>query len=575
MGATAGKKKHAFIVCASHEVDLADSLITLLQYWGFEEAVHYRRDPWGAGGKDYLNDLRNKLLNADLVILLLSREFQWSKYCQAEAGLATTLDPEKLLIVVLPPSGEDDIKTISPILHTFKHLFADPRTFAEDLRSKVARVLRTVLPDRCSLETALEAELSETIEAYSLTPSKKEPLLIWPCITGEVEGQPAQHSIVQSIKKSLRNKQQVTELIFVGVSLKFSLVLITQALEEFSDGGRVSQPKTLSIELVHMDDQSHILQEDALDDPIDIKNIRDNFYRDWPGTLRRWEKACELGSVKLTPPRQHWIDYIPPRIGILIDGQTLFAGRCSFPHRGDAFQLFAGERPYFFYTLLDSHGKKAIEEFKDYLRVYRKANHNGVVLAPEEDWLRRLQFPLECDPSVREMTLISKSGGNFRRLVKCAIDKGISINIYLQNPRGSRKLKERIETFRGGVYADFRSRNAGSEHKEPRWFWFNHLATYRAALVGAAALGIQMYRHDPDGVPRILDLQDTGSAPVKSVPISLDTRGSKLCLIATRYSSQFEHLKKQLVEDFVKEAGVIEALAGMFAHKGDRGPGAV
>jgi hypothetical protein len=552
------RRKRIFIVYASHEEKLADCLKNLLEYWGLE-AFYCRQELRETGpAEGYRKLLREKLASSDLVILLLSLDFQWSRYCQAEAGATATL-PKKQIVVMIPPAKRSEIQSISPVLEGFDVLTAnnpktpgsEPHQFLTDLKIQVNNALNSRLGKgqwdvkENELSLKLEEELTEAIDDYVLNRPKKEPLSIWSSI--DDSNNSACHSIIENIKNSLRNGKPVTKLTFVGVSLKFSLSLLTKALEEFAHEAKAAkrssepkkikrQPKKLEITLVHMDDHSHLLH--ALEDTIDIENILNNFYRDWPNTIQTWKLACESASITLAEPVLHRIDYIPPRVGILIDDSVFYAGRCSFPRAGTRFKLLVGEREYFFYNETDDRGNKAIREFKDFLEVYSKPNHNGVVLVSDRDtWLRHLQSCVDSYPNIKDATLISQTATKFENLIISSIGKGMHVNIYVQHPdMVSGETQADILSLPKRVKDGVLNREHGSQNGTATIYYYKHAPTFRAALIGEAVLGVQMYVHS-----------NAESRTIKA---------GALRLIATQYSSQFKDLREGLIGSFLKSPTV-------------------
>jgi hypothetical protein len=282
----------------------------------------------------------------------------------------------------------------------------EAQTFIKTLRSKILQALNLETfwqesqdSNETRLRSNVEAALRWTIEDNLLYLPKREVLSIWPSIDINTESL-APASIIESIKRSLTNPDNpITRLHFVGVSLKFSLPLITEALQELADTHergltpvpttRSGRKKSLQITLVHMDDQSHILH--ALDDQIDIKNVRTSFHERWSSIFESWGAACSAMEVELPLPTLNCIDYIPPRVGLMIDGAILYAGRCSFPKKGEDFHLLVGENEYFLYDLRSPRGRKEIEEFKEYLAVYSKPPFYGIRLLPDgTEWITEL-----------------------------------------------------------------------------------------------------------------------------------------------------------------------------------------
>jgi hypothetical protein len=83
------RKPRIFIAYQIAELTLADALHELFTSLGYE-AFHCRTE--GKDAEQYRKDLRQRLLLSDITVFILSREFQWSAYCQAEAGTVMAVD---------------------------------------------------------------------------------------------------------------------------------------------------------------------------------------------------------------------------------------------------------------------------------------------------------------------------------------------------------------------------------------------------------------------------------------------------------------------------------------------------
>jgi hypothetical protein len=134
----ASQKKQIFIVYASSDVELAESLQRLLDGRGYDAFYCRKTDRESGSAKEYRSFLANKLASADLVILLLSEAFQWSNYCQAEAGMTIALEKNHLPILI-PPKNVKDIVTLSPVLEGFPAPSAGGRGPPRRLRRKSPR----------------------------------------------------------------------------------------------------------------------------------------------------------------------------------------------------------------------------------------------------------------------------------------------------------------------------------------------------------------------------------------------------------------------------------------------------
>ena len=157
---------------------------------------------------------------------------------------------------MIPPAAKNQIKEISPILEGWEIL--DAKIDRDPLKNFVT-LLKTRLDDRFGAQPEkppiiregkgpsqlVEESIAKLIDTYRLEPPKQELMRVWPSLE---EGSPARHSIIENIKRSLLGGEGPTRLAFVGVSLKFSLALITQALSELPKPGptAISSPKDLT-----------------------------------------------------------------------------------------------------------------------------------------------------------------------------------------------------------------------------------------------------------------------------------------------------------------------------------------
>jgi TIR domain len=610
--------KQIFIVYASHEERLAEALQEFFKHWRIDTFFCRQKDRPVAG--NYRRVLAKELYDRKLVIPLLSRSFQWSQYCQAEAGAAATIE-KPMIPVIIPPSSLDDIKEISPVLDGFQGIVvaqtesgwqankmdelrehfglaiaAQGRTavaFMQSLQTHVLSVLDLELQEQDRpdaeedrLRENIDKVLSEIIEGNLRSVPPRETLSVWRSLDRKKSRAPA--SVKENIKRSLTNADIPTsELTFVGVSLKFSLDLITEALTELAvehmegvgeraeedRGGsqhgrkythRVVEPcrngsaKRLQITLVHMSDQSHILH--ALQDDDDIRIIRARFQAGWAATEREWRTACGNMGVNLMKLERVCIDYIPPRIGILIDGSIFYAGRCSFPRRGDEktgpFHLRAGENEYFFYQKEAQRwdderiprGNQEINEFKEYLEFYRKPNLHGVTaISGPQLWLGELDNCIksysamknsEENGGTKELTVISQTCTRFQDLVVRALQEGFVVKIYVQDPTSElpEGSKHKIKGLKDRIHDIFRQQRKWPQGSAVEVYYFKHEPTYRAVAIAKEVLGIQLY--------------------VKESPRLGEVFAKDLRLIVTKHFSGYSELRKMLIEDFSEFEGV-------------------
>jgi hypothetical protein len=425
--------------------------------------------------------------------MLLTLEFQYSRYCQNEAGFAIATGNPYLLITI-PPSTNSDVGTISPILNGRQAIHAkDPREELARDEQDFVTLLKSRLADdfpifadkpediqrgNAAIQKVNES-LAELIDEYKLKPRRRVELEVWTSISDE---SPAQYSIINRIKMCLQDSQWA-HLAVVGVSLKFSLELITKALQQLPvesspDGTRPL--KRLSIELVHMDDQSHILR--ALNDQIDIRSILDNFHAGWALTETKWRESCLKAGIELDLHEPRQIDYIPPRVGILISNskqRTLYAGRCAFQKTGSELHLLAGEREYFYYNAKSSNGSaderadQAIREFEQYLLLYSMPGHNGVVLVGDPmAWLAQLRSSIESYQDLKTVLFISNTMSKPRSLIIPALKRGLQIKPYTRPPEllASEQDKVRVKSLMKDIRMDIRNSGACSGSVELRYY---------------------------------------------------------------------------------------------------------
>jgi hypothetical protein len=552
-GDRAGKKqaveKKLIIIYDSYDVGLAEALKQLFQHWGLDAFYFQQEDR--ADGESYRRKLREELNSADLAVLLLSREFEHSQYCQSEAGAVMCQDKPCIAIMV-PPAVSQDVGRISPVLGDLQVL--DGTDTIARIKSSVSQKAGPLTERHGSrgeekrLVRAVEDRLNELCEAYALNPPSKILMGIWPSLTEESH---AHLAIIKSIRNALAGRGKSPHVAFVGVSLKYSLRWITAALTDLPK----SSPKELTIELVHMDDQSHILH--ALRDSHDIDSILQSFHTEWAATKAAWERYCAAAKVTLTV-RESRIDYIPPRIGIFIDSgveaeRKLFAGRCAVKKVGQAFSLLVGEREYHHYTWLDERGRAdnrgqgAIREFGQFLALYREPKYNGVVLVSSPTtWLEQLTSCVDRYQGLNAITLISDTMTKLWPLIVPALRRGLLVKIYARDPQLiPAEERWKVTSIPKRVREEILNDN-GRCRGTVELRYYRHLSTFRAALIGEEALGIQMYVHRTHW---------DGDLDVQASPTN-ETRPSKLRFIVTRNSSQFQDLKADLIEQFLRCEGV-------------------
>ncbi|MGA8028327.1 MAG: toll/interleukin-1 receptor domain-containing protein [Bryobacteraceae bacterium] len=569
-----------FIVYQKTDVSLAEALKRLLeQHGGFKAFYCRQQDREHATKEGYRDYLRETLKTADLVIFLLSSEFRHSPYCQVEAGMTVVLD-KPYLEILIPPVDYRDIAKISPILEGRDVVKAsDPRTFVTTLEDSLLSHFRQKLPDGPKAINdapdpvlVIQKTLADLIESYQLRPPEQELMGIFPSLKND---SPAPLSIIEHLRRSIKGGS--THLSVVGVSLKFSLDLITTALEGLPKRHGGTQKK-LTINLVHMDDQSHILH--SLSDTIDIRKIRRTFHKDWPTVQENWQRACADAGVDLIVNPPKGIDYIPPQVGILIEsaaGQSEFyAGRCSFERAGDDFRLIVGEGQYFFYTSADELGPGAIRVFKQYLEHYAEDKHNGVSLVPKRTaWLEQLTASILNYTDLHEMLLISNTTTKLYPLIVPAVGKGLTVKVYNRHPELLLATHEKLRAESLATELRNEIRNDAHVQGGVELYHFRHLPTFRAALIGDAVLGIEMYIHrdDVDEGPETSSTQ-ASSGSMTGHPVVQKMVPSRLRLIVTRYSSQFVRLKEDLIDRFLNCKGVDKKPYTVVGNSGSGAKGA-
>ncbi len=349
-------------------------------------------------------------------------------------------------IVIRPATSTDIGNEIAKVMEGSQFLLADDKFFLPKLKEAIIRELATSksrlhklvakLQDLAAVDLApgqisdhrFEKECQENVvrvvkdieEKYKLYQPKKVLSSIWP----NLDDRGCRESIIGNIRQSLQDRTQKTVLAFVGVSLKFSLQLITEALENLSPQGLTAK-KALTIQLVHMDDQSHILH--AVRDTRDIETIRRNFETEWQEISAKWENLCKAASIDLEAPKLYRIDYIPSRVGILIDDNILYAGRCALKPVGSGtwpiFHLDVGELEYQFHMKGSKEvfpgGDKAIDEFKGFLKAYGETNNNSGVspVWRSDAWLERLEQCIADYNDTEDITFISASATKFESMI--------------------------------------------------------------------------------------------------------------------------------------------------------------
>ncbi|HXU83023.1 MAG TPA: toll/interleukin-1 receptor domain-containing protein [Polyangia bacterium] len=577
---TKDTKTEVFIVYTGAEVALAAAIKRLLEHRGIPTFYCRQEQRALASNDGYRTELEARLRQSTVVLVLASREFRSCPYGQAEVGMAIGRKA-KVIVVLVPPAKMDLLAYLVPIIggkHGVPITEEEPGIDPSHPSSMASR-LRTAVEDELKLQPrqiiddidranhiAFSQAVGEIKRTYDLMPSVKEEFRLWPSIDGK--SPQARRSIIENLKRSLGRSDRISSLQIAGVSLKWSLELITDALEEIAPGSKSPEGpivgKTLHITLVHMDDHAHVLH--ALDDKVDINYIRDNFDVNWAGIWSKWTSLCAKAGITLAPPSIHRIDYIPPRVGVLVDDDVFYAGRCAFRPTdggGSGYQLWVGEREYFLYTTRTTseaeatRARNAIYEFKGYLGVYKQANHNGVLMPKTPTaWIEHLSSPIECYAGIERVTLISQTCTKFRPLVKKALAREIPIDIYVQDietaPTSARnalkELRDRIPDDAEAVGYTLGRGLITVRH-------FRQHPTYRAALIGNRVLGAQMYvgaSQRPTGGAGVAAGNSERTPTLDEARDPQAILPGELRLIATQHSAQYLQLRKELVDRFVK-----------------------
>jgi hypothetical protein len=540
-----------FIVYSDYEHVLAKALKGLLESWGFDAFFCRQESRVLATAKSYRQDLAEKLANADLVILVLSNAFRQSPYCQAEAGATVTLDKPHIQIMI-PPVSYPTIKDVSPVIEGW-HIIdgGQPLTVVDELRAQLAGtpkfselgLPRTTDPHAEKTWTdTLDAALVEAVARYRIEPPSRVSIGFWDTLTD------ASRSIIDNIREAVATGE--THVAVVGVSLKYSIHILTTAIEEAAADAKASgQPAgPLTIELVHVDDQAYILH--SLEDTIDIGNVLDYLRIGWPQRKSYWKDTCAKAGIKIHIEDPVAIDYIPQQVGIRIhglpgDSSVLYAGSCSFAHRGQQVTLLVGEREYFYYSSRSANllATKAIAVFNQYLAQYRSPHNSGATLVINHlQWITRLEECVLRYPDLKQLVLVSNTSQRFFQLIIPALQRHLTVKVYTSHPEllSSREgalvdaLEERLDQeIATRLPADWSGAVELWHCRTP--------PTFRAALIGDAVLGMQAYTFNGNPRPASAGRQDD---PHQRTTISLIN--TELRLIATRYSEHFQMLRADI-----------------------------
>jgi hypothetical protein len=561
------RKPFIFIVYQSFEHRLAVSLQNLLQEWGCD--VFQCRQDLRDRRVLFPVELRHNLVKCDLVLLLLSREFQWSAYCQAEAG--TTMALEKPYInIIVPPADETEVLTeIAKVMQGSQFLSAGDPNFIPALHLSLVESLSGGTRNLNALISRLQTQAADNLLSLNIASIEKDkdnqekvrkeiddvennyrlhqPKRILSSVWTSLRHPDCKESIIGNIINSLTaDSDGDTILACAGVSLKFSLDLISLALKKYAKIEQKKPQKQLRITLSHMDAQSHILR--ALNDSTDITIIRNKFGLSLDKRVEEWRTNCG-SSVELVGPEIHRIDYIPPRVGILIGDPNLvesaeailYAGRCALREEGIGtlnFHLDVGENEYLFYkkdkkTIPSDPSFRTIEEFRASLEAYKQnENNSGVTPIWESDpWIARLREYIDVYEGSEEVTFISGTAMKFEPLITRLLQRSVKVKVYLSDSgthlKRSKHLYDRLE------------KHIGTAVKLAEIRCYQHPATFRGVVIGDIAIGLQTYINTNEKAPGATRRTAANTETAKKIP---------LCFIVTPCFKYFQELKRSMLK---------------------------
>lgn len=548
------RQPRIFIVYENHEQQLAQALQDLLLRWGFHAFFCRQEIRELAASEPYRRDLAAELVKADLVILILSNGFQHSQYCQAEAGATATYNKRQIQITI-PPVDADQIKRISPVLEGWELIDGSkPDDFVRLLWNK----LRGEFKDRhmldpkdaevdvnCAEGKALRESLADVIQAYRIEPPSHALIGVWDSLTDARTGR----SIIAHMKRAVADGE--ANVAVIGVSLKYSINIISEAINSLVAAARTSSPPRgpLTIELFHVDDQSHILH--SLEDTIDIRSVLNYLRIGWDQTKADWEKKCNDIGITVNVADPVAIDYIPQQVGIRIKSVTaewsvLYAGRCSFERAGAGTRLLVGEEEYFFYTspARNVRGPKAIEVFDQYVTQYRSPRHNGATLVLDHnEWIARLESCLTNYQGLRELVIVSNTTQKLFPLIVPALSRGLVVKVYTCDPERPELLTEHeaatVRSLKERLAKEISDRLGTQCPGRVELRYFHHAPTFRAAVIGDAVLGLQAYTAQENTQAAVAP---DGSAGPQRRPIQT-LAPSELRLIVTKHGEHFQRLR--------------------------------
>lgn len=545
----ASSRPFIFIVYSDYENKLAEALKGLLESWGFD-AFFCRQEIRELGtSQSYREDLAGHLAKADLVILLLSNGFLQSQYCQAEAGATVTFDKHHVQIMI-PPVGYSTIKDVSPVLEGRQIIDGgQPLTVVDKLRSQLGAefahwALRGTTDPHAELVCAakLEAALDEAIARYRIEPPSRALIGFWNTLTD------ASDSIIGNIREAVATG--ATHIAVVGVSLKYSINILTRAIEGAAADAKASGQSQgpLTIELVHVDDQSHILH--SLKDTIDIGNVLHYLRIGWPQRKAEWKAICDDAGIEINAEDPVAIDYIPQQVGIRIsslaaDWSVLYAGSCSFDRRGQEVSLLVGEREYSYYSSrsTDLQATKAIAVFNQYFTQYCSPRHSGATLVLDHhDWIARLETCVSHYPNLDQLVLLSNTSQKLFQLVIPALQRGMTVKVYTSHPDLlSTREAALVESLEEALDEEIATRLPAGWVGAVELRYCRNPPTFRAALIGDAVLGLQAYTINGNAYTAPNGRQDDSQRRTSPPLIPTEMR-----LIVTRHGEHFQKLREMV-----------------------------
>ena len=553
-------RKRVFIVYADYDQELARTLKDLLDAWGFAASFCRQEIRELAAAEPYRQELSDLLKNADLVLLILSNAFQHSNYCQAEAG-ATVIYGKHHIPITIPPLGWHNVTQASPVVEGWELVDGSrPHEFVRLLENKlIGELSNEGLPESQDLQRieackeAVRAALADLIDAYSTAPETAALTGVWGQLTRPETGR----SILGHVRHALEEGE--ANVAIAGVSLKYSIYIMTEAINALADGSDSSRPLKgpLNIELFHVDDQSHILR--SLDDATDIRSIVYYFRVGWSGTKATWEAAGERAGIRVSVKDPVAIDYIPQQVGVRIQSVTgqwsvLYAGTCAFETVGGSTRLLVGEREYTYHTSAapnpyasaarNIRGPEAIEVFNQYVKFYSESKHNGVALVLDRhEWMQRLERCISEYQGIEELLVVSNTCQKLFPLIVPALSRGLAVRVYATHPDllpaadadQVRRLRQRLDA---DVARRLRNRASGVTAE---LHYLRHIPTFRGALVGEAVLGIEPYVVAPGAEPSPL-----GTSTISASLAGETLAPSGLRIIASRHSGHFDYLREMI-----------------------------